>query len=152
MAERSSVTVWSSWDDRVSDAVGHTVVSLQVEHGLEPHPGAEQLLDDHVVQVAGEAFAVLEEPKPALLGSSLIELQRGRRFGGEASNDFHVVGTEGGGILGANEEHHVDGARRLDGDHDHGSDGVEGPLAPSRLRPVRPRRYTRGPGGPAGHR
>ena len=64
---------------------------IRADHGrraLEAQPDREQFLDDVVVQVAGDAVAVLEQHHPLF----------GRARVGEFERDARVIGEAGGHV------------------------------------------------------
>ncbi len=57
---------------------------------LQLHPGAEQLLDDVVVQVPGDARTVLEEQHPLTVGARRCHFDRERRLAGQRRGVLQV--------------------------------------------------------------
>ena len=60
---------------------------------LQGQPGGEQPLDDVVVQVRGDAFALVEHRGALLLGPGCGQFDRDRGLVGEAGRHLQVVGA-----------------------------------------------------------
>ena len=80
--------------DRGGEAVPRTTRPEMCGQALQCEAGAEQSLDDVVVQVGGDAVALLQHCRALLLGTSLCEFDGHRRLIGEASSHLLVAGGE----------------------------------------------------------
>jgi hypothetical protein len=77
------------------DAVGGPAGAERGRQGLQRHAAGEQALDDVVVQVGGDAFALVEQRGALLVGARPCELERHGGLVGEAGGQVEVLGGEG---------------------------------------------------------
>ena len=73
---------------------------------LEGHAGREELLDDMVVQVAGDAGAVLEQLHPLRVSAAVCKFEGDRGVVGERGGHVDVGGAEGVSTPGASDHEH----------------------------------------------
>ena len=99
----------------------------QRDGALEEHRGAEQLLDDVVVQVAGDALAVAHEHDLLAVLAGPFELEGERRLGGEGLRHDEVRrAVAGGADLAHERERGVGLAAGDDRDAERGTVGHRG--------------------------
>ena len=89
IAERMSRTVWSRSSTACWSRVGHLLLLGDADRALQAQPGGEEPLDDGVVEVAGDALAVLDEGEVGDPGVEAGVLDGDAGRGGEG--DDHLL-------------------------------------------------------------
>ena len=99
--------------DRPGHALGRGVRHVvDARRALQHHPGGEEPLDDEVVQVAGDAIAVLVHRESLVLAACLRQHERDRRLRAERAGEVEDVAGEVAVLVAPHEHEHAEGAVR----------------------------------------